>query len=507
MKKLIILILVIIVNSMCLSALADSESSSYYKADLEQLFDNDNLLLVRAEFPTVTAENFEFNYEFLDQAMDKNPADLLMEIKEYIASGGEFQWLSLSPSGNAGILAANEDTEDEVRIGYYNGKFHFLFPCSHRGVEDVNGNLKAQDSKLRLRRLIGEDGVVYSPDGRYAALINHRITMEQSQFVLDPVVIDLATGEMILTATYGNRMLRGTAGAVTTATFSSDGRYFYYMLYGDINKFRTALYRYDMKLHKTELCCSANDGNYYPGLSETDNGTIVALRNAVNRKSQSGSTDYAPAGITYYTQETDMWKARELYFGLPMEHWNCNRLVTSLNSDYAFIQFWFNKDYPFVFQSVMLDEDCSGINRYYAISKNENMVLSYSLEEINALFDPVKEYRGDMPVDNQKDRINISLEIPFHEILQSIMSPDGHYVLLLTNNCGSRDNEIEFSKRRHLYLLRLDDLSIREVHGVNAGDIAFGVLWGGMRSIEWNTDTLIINTASDGMRAYQFMCQ
>lgn len=97
----------------------------------------------------------------------------------------------------------------------------------------------------------------------------------RAQFILDPIIIDLSTGEMFLSATYGNRIMKEEAGAVTTATFSSDGQYLYYMLYGNTAEFRTVLYRYNLQEKTTELCYSGSDLNYYPYLSETANGAFV----------------------------------------------------------------------------------------------------------------------------------------------------------------------------------------------------------------------------------------
>ena len=121
----------------------------------------------------------------------------------------------------------------------------------------------------RIVQLLGSEGVEYSSDGRYAAIFNTRISIEQMNFVFDPIIIDLSSGEIILTAAYPSKLKPGTyndAGVVTTATFSSDGRYFYYILYGSFENGHIRLYRYDLFENTTELCMESGERIYYPHL-------------------------------------------------------------------------------------------------------------------------------------------------------------------------------------------------------------------------------------------------
>lgn len=91
--------------------------------------------------------------------------------------------------------------------------------------------------------------------------------------------------------------------------------------------------------------------------------------------------------------------------------------------------------------------------------------------------------------------------MPFQVILTATLSPDGYYVLLNTIDHGSRDNPVT---NRHLYLVRLDDLVIKEVRGIDPASIQVGALGANYKPvIEWNTDTLIIGT-TDGIQAYTF---
>ena len=84
-------------------------------------------------------------------------------------------------------------------------------------------------------------------------------------------------------------------------------------------------------------------------------------------------------------------------------------------------------------------------------------------------------------------------------ILNAVFSPDGNYLLL--NTVG---NSIA-AQNRNLFLIRLEDMAMLEVSGLNAEDIQVGNL--GLNyaiNIEWNTDELIIGT-SDGIKTFEFV--
>lgn len=461
-------------------------SSSIRNTALDTAFDSCNLTLVKTEFPTITAADFEFPDEMWEATGTEKPVDPIAELTAYIPNA-TVSWLSLSPAGNSGILVADGSTG----VCYYAGKYHVLYPSQKRGVEDTNENL-AKVFSTRLQMLIGEEGVIYSPDGRYAAIFNIQYTLMRAQFILDPIIIDLSTGEMFLSATYGNRIMKEEAGAVTTATFSSDGQYLYYMLYGNTAEFRTVLYRYNLQEKTTELCYSGSDLNYYPYLSETANGAFVVLRDVRNTNEM--------AGVTSISYENGIWNGTELTFDLPLKYWNCNRLMQSANSGYAFIPgriASLDGSY-YAFQCVRPDEDFAGLNQYYVISKESSQIQVYSAGEINALFENWTNGSS------QEGVSTFNLDMPFQVILTSTLSPDGHYVLLNTMDHGSRDNPVT---NRHLYLVRLDDLTLKEVKGIDPSDIQVGTLGANYKPvIEWNTDTLIIGT-TDGIQAYEFKLQ
>ena len=453
---------------------------------LDSAFENYSLTLIEAVFPAIAATDIEFPDEIWEAYGIEKPANPMAEVSAYIRDA-TITWLSLSPAGNSGILVANSDTG----LCYYAGKYHALYPSHTRGVQDINENL-AKVFSTRLQTLLGEEGVIYSPDGRYAAIFNNHDTLVRLYLIFDPIIIDLSTGEMFLSATYGNKPAKGNCGAVTTATFSSDGRYLYYMLYGNTAEYRTALYRYNLQEDTTEFCYSGSDLNYYPYLSETKDGTFVIMRDTI-RQSES-------EGLTSISYKDGVWNGNDLSFDLPSRYWYCKRLMFSANSGYGFMPGklpFFGAPYC-AFQCVIPDIDFAGLNQYHVISKDSNQIQTYSAGEIASLIE------NWIIGSSQEDGSVLHQDIPFQEIMTSTLSPDGYYVLLNTVDHGSRDNPVT---SRHLYLVRLDDLAIKEVLGIDPASIQAGAPDADYKPvIEWNNDTLIIGT-KDGIKAYTFQFQ
>ena len=149
---------------------------------------------------------------------------------------------SLSPAGNSALILT-----DDGLVAEYGGVRNPVHMAEERGVPDTYGNL-ATFCRMQPVQLLGEESVVYSPDGRYAAINNSYYVLMSMRAFFDPILIDLSTGEVFLAATYPNKMRDENMGMVTTGSFSADGKYYYYMVYGSIvmQGSRMKLFRYDM---------------------------------------------------------------------------------------------------------------------------------------------------------------------------------------------------------------------------------------------------------------------
>ena len=452
-------------------------------AYLDSAFDHRVLMLEKTDLPALKADAFVLPDELWAAMGTEKPEDPISEIEQALAEGTEVEWLSLSPAGNSGILVVDRYTG----VSYYNGEYRLIYPAFSRGAQDANGNLR-EVSSTRFLALLGEQGVEYSPDGRYAAIFNGQYVLARGLYLFDPIIIDLSTGEMFLTETYGNHYREENSGAVTIAAFSSDNQYLYYMLYGNTAEYRTALYRYNLKTRETEFCYSGSDFNYYPRLAETGEGAFCVLRDVISANE--------PAGFTVISREGTDWTGKEYSFDLPLMYWRCRRLLSSPNAGFTVIPGVNSAatDGSFAFQCVRVDEDARGLNEYLYVSKEDNQIHKMTAPELEALFEGWKS------APHEDGVMNIRLDMPFQAILTAVLSPDGHYLLLYTADYGTREAP---ETTRHLYLVRLDDLSMREVWGVDPADIQTGPASGYPPMIEWNTDALLIGT-SDGVQAYRF---
>lgn len=312
----------------CARKKATAQNNGVTNAQLDAAFESGNLTLVKSEFPAMHAENFEITDELCTMMGFENQNAFFTELESLLAEEDQPQWYSLSPAGNSGILEY---------VCYYEGKYHIIYPSSTRGVEDEYGNLEeifAWIYGYGFSRYLGKEGVVYSSDGRYAAITNYTNTIEKNLLHYDPIIIDLSTGEMILTATYGDKLMKENSGFPTTAAFSSNGRYFYYMFIGNTTEYRTALYRYDLQQDTTELCYSGSNYNYCPHLSETIGGDFLIICDTNNK--------YEAQGITQISYENGTWTGKDFMFDLISEYCYTNCLLYSSNSGYAVVPMRFS---------------------------------------------------------------------------------------------------------------------------------------------------------------------
>ena len=443
---------------------------------LDKAFDSNKLYLQRVEMPIIKAENFAFPdamWDALDITKPLDPyADLDIEI-----SNSNIVLYSLSQTGKSGILEI-----DNAKVAYYNGEYRIIYPSSTRGVPDEYGNL-SKFCSTALRSLIGDEGVVYSHDGRYASLFNTDISLMKGQFFLDPIVIDLSTGEAILTATYQNKAREDNAGVVTTACFSADDRYLYYILYGRTSDYRTTLYRYDFKTSSTEKCFTGYDTTYYPKLSETMDGSLIIINDTMLSDGRSGLVDMSISN--------GIWESSEYGESVTIKYWYASRLMYSQNTGNAILtgNSRLSQGINFACQYFRPDDEIWKLDEFLTVSLETDEIEVISASNIESI---VKTWSQDG---------KSLIDFPYCRILCAQLSPDGNYLLLLTSNHIGTEDETEMQK---LLLVRLDDMETREIMGINANQILFGSAGNSFRpTIEWNCDTLLINTA-DGIAAYCF---
>lgn len=450
---------------------------------LDAAFEADALKLVETDLAICHPEVSDFELtEGLLKFIEENGGT--EDPEAALAAGlpeASVQLYSLSPAGNSAVFVIGGDA-----VALYNGKFHVLYPAYGKGVEDIYGNLKRYTERYISRMfvdLVGEEGIVWSPDGRYAAIYNVKLSVYRTQFNMDPVIIDLATGEMILTATYPNALREENAGAVTSACFSADNRYFYYTVYGVFGGNRIRMCRYDLESGATETMLETETYAWRPHLSRTAGGDFLVVIDSTKE-----------TGLARIRNREGGWTLDKMIPAADFNLFKITDLRYSENSGYAVLTGGLNTGYCYAFQLLKADEDCSGFDRYLSLMKGTGEIVATTAEEYEqTIRDHIRA-----PGEDENQIVHMDRDFPYLLINNVILSPDGHYALVNTSTQIAEENS------KNLFLVRLDDLAVRKVSGLDAATILVGPMAGPYQiMIEWNTDDLIIGT-SDGIKTFRF---
>ncbi len=480
-KRLVFLVVIVLLVSLFFSAGSENAASS---GKLDAAFDSGNPALSETESAAVRPQASDFVFSEEAKASLKASGftgDIDAALAEALGQS-EFVLLSKSPAGNSGIIASGG-----TAFTLYDGKYHYVYP-SAKGTSDEYSNLEKYYSffSSRFRTLLGEEGIVYSPDGKYAFVSSKQITLMQMNLFIDPILLDLSTGELILTATYSNLPMKDeNAGAVTSAMFSSDNQYFYYVLYGRFGDARVRLYRYNLNSGETEMCFQSEKNLYYPQIAELEDGSILMLDDAF-RGDETGGLVIASCNNGSWTLEEENLKVEHSLFYPKRLMYSANAGLACLLGDIAV-----SGGLPVAFQLVSPAMNFEGIGQYWCIRKDTNEVAAISPEEYLESIAADEQNRG-------KESFGFSPVYPYQNILNAVFSPDGNYLLLNTIS-----NSLN-GKSRNLFLLRLEDMTLRQVSGLDAGKILVSALGRDYpMNIEWNTDELIIGT-DEGIRTFEF---
>ncbi len=435
-------------------------------AALEAAFHQDALRLVPADLPPISADQFVFTEEMLAALNTDSGTSLQEQLPEITAAlhkalSNGYRLLSRSPNGLSALVQV-----DNAVCGYYDGKYRPLYSSESRGVPDTHGNLRTyfvDYLSSRTSSLITDEGVLYSPDGRYAAILNRHLTVSQLRLIIDPILIDLKTGEVFLTATYGNRLVRNDeyiSGAVTSAVFSADGRWFWYVMLGNWSEYRFALYRYNLDTGETEFCCPIPYMAYYPKLCELQDGSLLALSDQADSSS--------PMGVFRLSRVDGEWSAAEYPLEWPTRLMYSNLLQYSAESGCAFLRDTRDTMPLVIFRP---DESFDGLRTCYAIDPEKDSLVALNYDDYLQTFD--------------SDHVSSA---PYVKNVLAVLSPDGHYALSVTADC--------------LYMIDLDTLAVRRV--TTDLDIASVTASYNRLYMEWNGDLLIFRTADGATTVWRF---
>ena len=374
----------------------------------------------------------------------------------------EIQVVSVSPGGHSGFLQVQG-----TGVSFFDGTFHMLYPSAERSVADTYSNLEdyyRQYIATNFSRLIGPEGVIYSSDGKYAAVYNVWASLNSMRTRFAPIIIDLSTGELILTAAYPSGYREEGYGFVTSAAFSGDNGSFYYALMGHKGDARIRLFRYDMNTGETEECIrSAFDVYLLPRMYQIgDRSFMMPAQVATSNERE---------GIVNFFRDGDEWKMYTHQFSFPAGYFSPQSLHYSDNSGYAALigSLQGINSGSYAFQVFSPGNNFEGFDRYLCISTSSDEVTALTAEEYRALADQYS-----------KDKTSF----PYRYIFDTAMSPDGNYLLVNANGLP------DFT----LFLIRLEDLAIRRVEVPEEENFLrrLAISAGRSAGIEWNTENLLI---------------
>ena len=265
--------------------------------------------------------------------------------------------------------------------------------------------------------------------------------------------------------------------------FMTSNKYFYYVLYGRFGDASVRLYRYDLNSGKTEMCLESEMNLYYPHIAELDDGSILLLNDTVKAAESQG--------LVIASAVNGEWTLTETKLPLARGYCSAERLIYSSNAGLVCLHENSGAGFETVFQLVDPANNFEGIDKFWCIKKDTNEIAALTAEEYQASFNTDSIRR------DEKGNVVLT-HYPYQTILNTVFSPDGNYLLLNTMSSS------EEASTRNLFLVRLEDMEILPVTGLNADDILVGNL--GLEyaiNIEWNTDELIIGT-TDGIKTFTF---
>lgn len=376
--------------------------------------------------------------------------------------------VSISPDGGVTLFRL-----DDQLFALRGKTLITLSKAENRGAADEYSKLDFYINKY-LGRLPGEEGTVWSPDGRYAVMTSYRATMMNMQ-LLDPVILDTWRGEIFLAATYPRKIFDGGSGTVQ-ARFDRSGRYLYYTLYGKTYEESVALMRYDLETGENILCCNDAERIAWPGLWELADGRWI------NLKCTTGADD-AYNGLNVYTPADGEWT------NVPRDFSASGNTVYPVSLQYSDLsgealvlaRLWNLEGRCMV--RVRPGADFEGMDAYWAI------------EDLNgpaaARIDPAAFAVED------RETLAAQLQQDYAEIRYLRLSPDGNYALIY----AVQNYTCAF------LLLRLSDMALCQV------DVPEELLTNAVMSVRskdvfspgiaWHEDGRLLILGRNGVKAYR----
>lgn len=418
----------------------------------------------------------------------------------------EYQAISASPDGQVELCA--KDGALYIRHG------ESVIPVTineSRGVPDTYGNL----AKIHSFGAEAAEQVYWSPDGRYITLWSYRLAFRNplGGNIFDPHVIDTETGEMYLLDAYETLVVYGHDFAtMIDAVYSPDGKYLYVLMYGSLGGNRSQVVRYDLATYEAVMLAGFSENMIINNsLTLLENGSLLLIQDSdytTPRQEKSTSlirlTPKAGGWTTEHFSRTDVADAQYCRLssiaysqnsrqGLIVTH---SQPMREMEDSMPRAQMtnalrYYHPHWP----TQQVETDC--IVPFQSGNLNSALTTGWwipSLDAPAALPIPLSQLGDDITADMtgplpvalyEKYEKGDHYYVSSAQIIQAVLSPDGHYALLA---CRTDAANGRFDGDAALLLLRLSDMTLTRLPGLTGEDVMAA------EYLDWCGNTVYLRT-------------
>ena len=355
-------------------------------------------------------------------------AEMLLSIKN------DIQPVSISPDGESAIGVYSDTV-----ITISDGVMRPLAPSALSLAGDTYGNF-AKLITMPPNRLVGTEGLVWSPDGRYAMPLNWNMVMQNGQLMYDPMILDTQTGEIRLVATYAGRPIDDNSGAPISAVFSEDSTALYFTLYGHaFGEGAGAIARADLANGDIAPAYVYPLGilpDVYPHLARVGKDRFALLTDNRDWHLAQGIALFVPSGDGEYIRTVT-------HHALPMVNVFFNRLLggTADGGAVAYGDSYIEK--------LSFDHGVEGVDELYGIDRETGLLKP--IDQSTAA-----NYNPRMTTSSASAPGSAPADPGVTAIGHATLSPDGRYLLVTSYTSGAN----------YVTLVRLEDMASVPVNGM-----------------------------------------
>jgi len=456
MKKSVSVLIALLMFLSCTSPLCPAGSASGFLSLFSSLTENRNSKKLAEKSVSLSgvkvyAALSSFSPEempaFAESDPDENGMICLGNADQFLTAADIYAY-DISPDGSTRFVYV-KDAGNFI----LNEREKSLIPITaayERGVEDQYNVLKAlESSALTSRPIAAAEGLVWSPDGRYAAVTNGKAVILAMNMSYQLLLIDTKTGECFLAETWPTRITKG-GGAVCAACFDETGENLYYIHISTGGASRSNLYSYNLESGaSTYLSACNNHYPYPPALFRAADGSLISVHYP-NKIRERFTIDV----------HTDFMGSR----------WMRSMLMNAKNGIVRVEKIDFSEEAG---RGIAL---CSSVSHASSMPESSDSlkILNFSYLEcfsLNSVDDTVIVIPADSEYAKRTDADSMDPDSPSFSkeailgqkanalIINAALSPDGRSALLVLNHSAQLNSDLRYS----LKLLDLETLALTNV--------------------------------------------